>query len=164
MNMNSLLLNTNKRVELLSGYRRFLEQAEANKACIIKYAPMLSREQYTDQIQKADLDIDFAYRKMLELSIPSISVPSVPAPVPAMVSPAAPSLPVLPAGANTGGDIARLQEEIDQHNAGVWSLFGGFVLAAGTAGLLAWGMHRKENLETVGDVLHAVNTVMNPGK
>jgi len=162
MNSN-LLTNTDKRAELLSGYRRFLEQAEANKACIIKYAPMLSRAQYTDQIQKADHDIDFAHRKILELSIPFVFTPAPSDALPD-VSSEAPSPPVIPAGANTGGDIARQPEEIDQHNAGVWSLFGGLVLGVSAAGLLAWGMQRKENLETVEEVLHIVKTVMNPGR
>ncbi len=90
MNMSSnLLTNTDKRAELLSGYRRFLEQAEANKACIIKYALVLSREQYTDQIQKADHDINFAYRKILELSIPISNR------VPAPMMPSLPEIPVL---------------------------------------------------------------------
>lgn len=161
--MSSNLLNADKRTELLSGYERFLQQAEANKDHVIKYASLLYPKQYNNLIQKVEADIDFADQKILELSIPFVFTPAPSDALPD-VSSESPSPPVIPAGANTGGDIARLQEEIDQHNAGVWSLFGGFVLAAGTAGLIAWGMKDRKNLETVGDVLHAVNTVMNPGK
>ncbi len=71
MNMSSL--NSDKRTELLSGYEHFLQQAKANKYHVIKYASLLYPEQYNNLIQKVEADIDFADRKILELSIPSIS-------------------------------------------------------------------------------------------
>lgn len=84
------LLTVDKRADLLSEYERFLEQAEANREHVIKYSSLLFPEQYNNLIQKVEADIDFANRKILELSIPSISnivqapgIPSLPPEIPA---------------------------------------------------------------------------------
>ncbi len=66
--------NNQLRDQLLSEYKRFLQKAEANRDYIIKYGSLLNSVQCNYQMTKVEADIDFAARKILELSIPPVPV------------------------------------------------------------------------------------------
>ncbi len=154
MNINLPVLSSNSgnhqlnRNELLSEYERFLEKAKVNKEHIVKYASLLYPQEYNNLLQKVDGDIAFADRKILELSIPSVS-----ASVPAEVLPEAPSLPVLPAEVNTGNDNAWWA---------VGAVIGGLVAVPL---VVSWASKNPEkNLATIQDVLKIIKMTSGYGR